>query len=203
MKRKFLLGALLAHLALSATAQSAEFRYKGQPLADGATVVITAEENDFGILDCETNPPASPNDGLVLANLTGTDANGRATLTISSNTMAAAFLQWCMGGQCVMVAADKLDKEFVLPANGLIQVQFDAQPTEYGELEAQIKADVNFLPVTVNVRFVYADPAAVRTVTHVGNAGDSRVTDLYGHLWDARHLRKGFYLSNGRKFFNR
>ena len=161
MKRTATLLFTLCTLALTALAQQpVQFYYKGQPLDDGATVTIQAEANDWGELACETNPAGNPADGLILKNLTATDISGTATLTITSRTMAPSLVQWCMGGLCVAIPADTFDKDFTVPAGGQIMTQFDATPTQYGELTAEISVMANLRRVTVGVRFVNADPDA-------------------------------------------
>ena len=40
--------------ALSSWAQGFVFQYQGESLADGATVIIAAEEDLFGDMSCET-----------------------------------------------------------------------------------------------------------------------------------------------------
>ncbi|MBQ6433248.1 MAG: hypothetical protein IJJ94_04815 [Bacteroidaceae bacterium] len=150
--------------AMTASAQTAEFRYHGQPLADGATVTIYSEEDDWGDAACETNPTSSAEaaaNGLILANLTGSELRGTAKLTINSNTMATERIQWCMGGECVIVRGSTLDKSFMVKANSFILTQFDAIPTQYGELTATITAMVGLSSLTVNIRFVHQDGEAV------------------------------------------
>ena len=149
---------------MTASAQTAEFRYHGQPLADGATVTIYSEEDDWGDAACETNPTSSAEaaaNGLILANLTGSELRGTAKLTINSNTMATERIQWCMGGECVIVRGSTLDKNFSVKANSFILTQFDAIPTQYGELTATITAMVGLSSLTVNIRFVHQDGEAV------------------------------------------
>lgn len=149
---------------MTASAQTAEFRYHGQPLADGATVTIYSEEDDWGDAACETNPTSSAEaaaNGLILANLTGSELRGTAKLTINSNTMATERIQWCMGGECVIVRGTTLDKSFSVKANSFILTQFDAIPTQYGELTATITAMVGLSSLTVNIRFVHQDGEAV------------------------------------------
>ena len=147
--------------ALTASAQTAEFRYHGQPLADGATVTIYSEEDDWGDMVCESNPASNPSNGLVLANLTGSELRGTAKLTINSNTMATERIQWCMGGECVIVRSSTLDKSFAVKANSFILTQFDAVPTQYGELTATITAMVGLSSLTVNIRFVHQEAGAI------------------------------------------
>ena len=149
---------------MTASAQTAEFRYHGQPLADGATVTIYSEEDDWGDAACETNPTSSAEaaaNGLILANLTGSELRGTAKLTINSNTMATERIQWCMGGECVIVRGTTLDPSFSVKANSFILTQFDAIPTQYGELTATITAMVGLSSLTVNIRFVHQDGEAV------------------------------------------
>lgn len=144
----------------TAMAQSAQFYYKGSPLADGASIIVEAEEDDWGDLNCETNPAGSKDNGLILKNLTSEELKGVATLTINTNTMSTSRIQWCMGGQCVQIKETPYNKDFVIPASGYIQVQFDAIPTAYGELNAEIKARIGLKTVSVKVKFVNKDPNA-------------------------------------------
>lgn len=161
MKRMITSTLTLLALALTAVAQQpVQFYYKGQPLSDGATVTIQAETNDWGELACETNPAGNPSDGLVLRNLTAADVSGTASLTITGRTLAPSLVQWCMGGLCVAIPGDTYDKDFTVPASGQILTQFDATPTQYGELLAEIRVVANLRQTTVNVRFVNADPDA-------------------------------------------
>ncbi len=148
---------------LIASAQTAEFRYHGQPLANGATVTIYSEEDEWGDAACLTNPMSSATaaaNGLVLANLTSSELRGSANLTINSNTMAAEHIQWCMGGECVILNSSTFDKNYSVPANGFILTQFDAIPTQFGELTATLSAMVGLSTVTVNIRFVHQDAEA-------------------------------------------
>ncbi len=156
---------LTAMVALTAWAQSAVFRYQGKDLADGATVTIYAEEDEWGDVACETNPTSNPAGGLVLVNLTSNALNGSASLVINSNTMAPFRVQWCMGSECRIFTSDRIEgKAFSVPAGGYTLTQFDAYyPEAYGEINATLTAQVGFQRLTVNIRFVNADPAAPLT----------------------------------------
>ena len=143
--------------------QPLQFYYKGQPLADGATVTINAVTDDWGDMVCETNPPANPLNGLMLHNLTGSDVSGTATLTLSPGTLAPSLVQWCMGSLCVAVSGNTYDKAFSVPSGGAITTQLDVTPTQFGEQRAEIRVSAQLRTVTVNIVFVNRDPAAPLT----------------------------------------
>ena len=64
MERRLLIAMVLALLEVTGgRAQGFEFQYRGESLANGATVTIEAEENSFGELSCETNSTGNPSDG--------------------------------------------------------------------------------------------------------------------------------------------
>ncbi|MBQ9285244.1 MAG: hypothetical protein IJ209_03035 [Bacteroidaceae bacterium] len=165
MVKRFTFFLLAASFVLGAWAQSAVFRYHGSDLANGATVTIYAEEDEYGDVVCESNPSSNPANGLVLSNLTSNALNGTASLVISSNTMAPMRVQWCMGSECMIFTSDRIDnKSFTVPANGYTLTQFDAYyPDQFGEINATLTAQVGFQRLTVNIRFVNADPASPLT----------------------------------------
>lgn len=164
--RKLLIFSFSQFVILTAAqAQTAEFRYQGQPLADGATVTIDAGQDAWGDFTVETNTAGSGADGLILVNLTSDDVNGTSHLSIPLNTLQPKTVQWCMGGLCVPIPGSSYDKEFTLPAGGYIQVQFDAVTIgNFGELLATITATVGSETLTVRVNFVHADPSVPRFV---------------------------------------
>ena len=101
MIKKLLAIAIVFSLSAAAMmAQTFEFRYHGQSLAEGATVTIAAEEDEYGFGEmwCETNPISNPSNGLILQLLSGTTATGNATMTITENTLNPVQITWCMGG---------------------------------------------------------------------------------------------------------
>ena len=163
MNKIFTSTLLLLGLATTALAQSVQFYYQGQPLDDGATVTIKAEKDIWGDLVCETNPVDNGNNGLILKNLTASDISGTASLTISTRSMLPAAVTWCMGGDCVPIAGDTYQKSFSVKGGSSIQTQFDAQPTQYGELTAQIKVEASLKTTTVNIVFQNPDPDAKLT----------------------------------------
>ena len=155
MKKTLRFMILLLGLPLAASAQEMCFYYKGQPLADNATVTIVAETDDWDELVCETNPASNPKDGLMLANTGQSDIAGTGTLTIATNTLEPMRVQWCMGGACDLVGATPFNKQFSVGAGKSIQVQFDASGiAEYGVLEANIRAVAGEKVATVNVRML-------------------------------------------------
>ncbi len=156
-------------MAMSTLAQSAYFTYDGKRLADGATVTIEAEDDGWGGYACETNPSGNLTGGLFLVNATGKALSGKATLTITKDNLKPYMITWCMGGTCVNVQTTPYNKDYSLPAQGQIPVQYDAVLDEdnlqYGEMEATIVAKAGTETFTVKVVFTYTDPANVSAAT--------------------------------------
>ena len=98
MKRLLSISVMLLLAVLTINAQIFEFSYHGESLADGATVIISAVEDDwgFGEMCCYTNPSNNPNNGLILKTLSGSQTNGSATVTIEENSMNPSRLLWCI-----------------------------------------------------------------------------------------------------------
>lgn len=139
----------------SVFAQTFDFRYHGESLADGATVTIVAEENDFGEIACETNPSSNPNNGLVLQMLSGNNAQGTATMTVVENTFICENITWCMGGLCSSFGDNtSLTKTFSFN-NDICLVQFDALDiASDGYLLATLTATVDGVTRMVNIKFI-------------------------------------------------
>lgn len=164
MKKIFTSFLLLCATFVAAHAQDAEFRYHGQPLADGAIVTIAGEIDPvWGDIECNTNPASDAINGLVFANKSSKEMKCSAKLTIDSNTMKPSQIQWCMGGQCTLVTGGSLTKDFTTKAGGVTMVQFDCLPKEEGELVATIQVTANLKAYTVKVRFTN-NPSSVNTV---------------------------------------
>mgnify|MGYP002622887243 CR=1 FL=1 len=176
MNRLFTSFLLSVLTTLSVWAQSAEFRFHGQPLADGAVVTLDMEEDPFEIDPpfFSSNPSENPMNGLILVNLTDAKLSGASMLTVEKNTLTTDPLQWCMGGLCDRFTDTEHTKNFTLPANGSIQVQFDVYPTQEGVLEATIAAMVGLRRISVTVRCAnvpdqawwgnYADGSTLKSV---------------------------------------
>lgn len=146
---------LLASLVVQA--QGFVFQYQGENLADDATVVIAAEEDLFGDLSCETNNVSNPTSGLMLKLLSGTSSSVTAIMQINHNSLNAASIQWCMGGECSsMNSLTTLTKRFMMI--GSEGVQFDAIRI-YGEgyLTATLKVTIGLETHRVNIIFVNGD----------------------------------------------
>ena len=190
----------------TADTKTFEFRYGGKSLVDSETVTIEAAEDSwgFGEMNCETNPSNAPKNGLVLASLDGTSKDGIAQLVIRSNTLNAGMVQWCMGGECVpMNDKTSLSKTFTTGADGIVQVQFDANNVKTaGSLDARLTVTIGNESRTVNIKFVYDGPLAIDRLLQEeipvdvydvrGRKVRSCVTTLDG-------LPRGVYVVNGKK----
>ena len=188
MKRLLSIATLLLVMMPAVKAQSFEFRYHGQPLADGATLTIAAEEDPFGFGEmwCETNPSDNPTEGLMLVLLSGSSAQGSATLTINENTLDASVLSWCMGGACVPFGNNTiLEKNFTVQ-NGAMQVQFDAQniQADNSHLLATLVTTIGGTTLTLNIKFTHGEQQVVMPgdVNGDGNVTAADVTALYSIL---------------------
>ena len=161
MKRLLLIATLLLVMMPAVKAQSFEFRYHGQPLADGATVTIEAEKDEwgFGEMCCYTNPSSDPDNGLILKLLSGNTAQGTATVTIDENTFNPSRILWCMGGNCMTFGSNtSLNKDFTVK-EGRCQVQFDAEDIQSeGHLLATLTATIGGETHTVKIFFAHNEP---------------------------------------------
>ena len=166
-------------------AQTFEFRYHGESLADGATVTIQAEEDEwgFGEMNCYTNPSSDPSNGLILKILSGSQNSGDATLKIEENSLYPERILWCMGGNCMMVMNPLITKPFTAN-NGICLVQFDAENIQSeGHLLATLTATIGSETHTVNIKFVYGEqPAVPGDVNGDGAVTAADITALYSFL---------------------
>lgn len=138
-------------------AQSFEFRYQGQSLVDGATVTISAEEDEwgFGEMCCYTNPSSNPNNGLILQMLSGVATQGSATLVIEENTLNPSRLLWCMGSTCVNLGSNTTYSKPFTPEDGICMVQFDAEDIQSeGHLLATLSATMGGETHIVKIKFI-------------------------------------------------
>ena len=161
MKRMMMAAMLLVGMT-PLMAQTFEFQYQGRSLDDGATVTITAEENVWGELACETNPSGNPTNGLMLKLLSGTSADVKAELQIEENTWDNAFVQWCMGGVCVpLISGDYLSKNVTV--NGSEQVQLDvSRISAKGHLLVKMTVTKSLEKRSVYVKFTYGEASSLR-----------------------------------------
>ena len=187
MKRLLLIATLLLVMMPAVKAQSFEFRYHGQPLADGAAVTIEAEEDEwgFGEMCCYTNPSSDPDNGLILKLLSGNTAQGTATVTIDENTFNPSRILWCMGGNCMTFGSNtSLNKDFTVK-EGRCQVQFDAEDIQSeGHLLATLTATIGGETHTVKIKFTHGEQQVVvpGDVNGDGNVTAADVTALYSIL---------------------
>ena len=177
-------------------AQSFEFRYHGESLADGETVTIQAEEDEwgFGEMNCYTNPSSNPNNGLILKILSGSQNSGDATIKIEENTLFPERILWCMSGSCVIVMNPSINVPFTAN-DGICQVQFDAENIQSeGHLLATLSATIGSETHTVIIKFVYGEqPVIPGDVNGDGHVSSVDVTALYNFLLngDATDLVNG------------
>jgi hypothetical protein len=192
-------------VTLFAGAQGFVFQYQGENLADDATVIIAAEEDLFGDLSCETNNAMNPTDGLMLKLLNSTSAGAMATLQITSNSLDADMLQWCMGGDCTTLGNQtSLTKRFTV--NGSAQVQFDAIAiSSEGILTATLKVTIGLESHQVNIMFINGDYDGINEIKNEKlkmKNGEGSWYDLHGRqvqgrpssgvyiITDGKHIRK-------------
>lgn len=181
-------------------AQTFEFRYHGESLADGATVTIQAEEDEwgFGEMGCYTNPSSDPNNGLILKILSGSQNSGDATLKIEENSLFPERILWCMGGNCMMVMNPSITKPFTAE-NGICLVQFDAENIQSeGHLLATLTATIGSETHMVKIKFVYGEKPA-GDVNGDGAVTAADITALYSFLlnYDVTNLINGDQNNDG------
>ncbi|MBQ9585513.1 MAG: dockerin type I repeat-containing protein [Muribaculaceae bacterium] len=187
IKKLLSLTAILLVSVPTILAQTFEFRYHGESLADGAIVTIQAEEDEwgFGEMGCYTNPSSDPSNGLILKLLSGNTAQGSATMTIDENNFNPSRILWCMGGNCMNFGSNTtITKPFTVN-NGLCLVQFDAEDIQSeGYLLATLTATIGSETHTVKIKFVNGDVVDVipGDVNGDGTVGSVDVTILYNYL---------------------
>jgi len=168
---------------LSTQAQGFVFQFQDEDLSDGETIVISAEEDLFGDLSCETN-------SLALILLRGTSASVTATLEVTFNSLNATTLQWCMGGNC-QTFETSLTKRFTMGFSE--QVQFDAIGIQNeGYLKATLRATVGIESHQVNIMFVNGDVDGIKPLSQ-SRDGARAVYDLRGRRVQGR-LLPGMYI---------
>ena len=158
MKKLFTSLALLCASFLTMQAQNCFFQFKGQPLEDGATVTIAAEEDPlFGDMECNTNPASNPTNGLLFVNKGSSAVSGSATITITKKTMSTGNIQWCMGGQCEILKGTTKTKEFETKAGGFTPIQYDCIVKKEGEMLTTLEAKVGNKTFSVTIQFLYGE----------------------------------------------
>ncbi len=180
-------------------AQTFEFRYHGESLADGATVTIQAEEDEwgFGEMGCYTNPSSDPNNGLILKLLSGNTTQGNATITIDENTFNPSRILWCMGSSCVNLGNNTYYSKPFNVNNGICLVQFDAEDIQSeGHLLATLTATMGSETHTVKIKFTNGeqqDDPMPGDVNGDGNVTAADITALYDFMLnnDNSHIVNG------------
>ncbi len=180
-------------------AQTFEFRYHGESLADGTTVTIAAEEDEwgFGEMNCFTNPSSDPTNGLILIILSGSQNSGNATIKIEENSLYPSRILWCMGGNCMMVMNPSITKPFTAD-NGICLVQFDAEDIQSeGHLLATLTATIGSETHMVKIKFINGeqqdDNPVPGDVNGDGTVTAADITALYDFMLnnDSSHIVNG------------
>jgi hypothetical protein len=177
-----------------------KFQYGGKDLEENATVTINAEEDSFGFgeMNCETNPSSNPKNGLIFVTPNGVQ-EGLAKLEILSNTLNPGMIQWCMGGECVLMnSKTSFEKTFKTDSDGIALVQFDANNIKSeGTLEAKLTATIGSEARTVNIKFIYDKANGISVIY---SEDDGAVWhDMNGNRLENAPTRKGVYIRNGKK----
>ena len=181
-------------------AQTFEFRYHGESLADGTTVTIAAEEDEwgFGVMCCYTNPSSNPTNGLILKLLSANTAQGNATMTIDENTFNPTRISWCMGGNCMNFGINTTITKSFNVENGLCQVLFDAEDIKSeGHLIATLTATITSETHTVKIKFINGeqqdDNPVPGDVNGDGTVTAADITALYDFMLnnDSSHIVNG------------
>jgi len=192
--------ALLTWTTMSVKAQTFEFQYHGEGVADGGTVTIPAVEDEFGFgeLWCESNPSSNPNYGLILKLNEGTEADGSATINIERNTLDPSIVKWCMGGECMLFNnKTSLTKSFSV-TEGSVQIQFDAENIKSeGDLLATLTVTIGEEIRSVKILFTNGASTDIKSSVYSGN-GLGQYYMLNGRKVE-RPL-KGIYIRDGKKY---
>ena len=173
MKKIFTFFIALCGMTCAANAQSFEFQMDGKSLPDGSTITIEAGMNDWGAVECNTNPSTNPN--LVMFKKLTTDdsvSEGSATIEIQENTMEAEIISWCMGGNCVPIMRPTCKKNFTFVSTDLypvvdnaIKLSYDCEPAHFGEMLTKMVATIGGQDYTLFIKFTYSDPANISGVS--------------------------------------
>lgn len=183
MKKIFTLIAVLG-MAAYASAQSFVFTKGGEVVEDNATFTFYAEEveEDYGY-GPETLVHLGAPEDLLLKNNTSENMEYTATLTFTDEIIWD--LEWCMGGNCMMVNESPFQISRTLSANGSVSLDYhinDMNVGIYGSFAANMKIEANGESRSVNINLVYLDPASV------GEVSKANVTEVARYAADGRQL---------------
>lgn len=172
---------LLIGLAVaSASSQTAEFRFNGEPVAEGATVTIAATKNPLTKrVVCETGAILS------LYNLSAQRQSGTVQLSQYDNTLGTTGGKICMGETCSSFSGSTFTKSFSVAANTAAATQYDVTPAQEGAMLTRMVATIGGETHTVIVRFTYGD---VETSVRAAAAA---ATTLDVYTLSGRLLRRG------------
>ena len=190
-----------------------EFRYGGNSLEEGATVVIKAEKDVNREMNWTTNPESNPKNGLILATLDGKKQLGQARLEILNSSFPAELpieedpgLSWKMGNMdyiLIKPESGSLDYNFCTDDEGIVMVElYTRSLRSEGFIDACLTSAINGKKRTVNIKFINEEDTAIKDIQKGSKPFDvyslngvkirKGVTSLDG-------LPRGLYIVNGRK----
>lgn len=159
----------------AAHAQKFTVTWNGTEVAEGETVNIEAEEEDFGtpdfpmiFVEAKSNP--TPTTGLLFNNLTGTGMQAAIKATVLEANLTGYSLQMCCGGNCMTARNGVIEKELNTESLNFgtdkdhIPFQYDVMFPEQGTYgTVKTKVEITAAGQTLNffVNFVYSEGASV------------------------------------------
>ena len=169
-----------ALVAVSASAQKFNVTWNGEAVAQGSTITIEAEEEDyFGdgsmvFVEAKSNPAEGK--GLFFDNLTSEALNVSIVATTLEATPTSSYgLQMCCGGNCMRAIAGVINKNFntndVTGNKTHIPFQYDVDFSEkgnYGTVKTKVEISAGGQTLSFFVNFVYSEDASVNNTTTSG-----------------------------------
>lgn len=170
-----------ALVAVSASAQKFNVTWNGEAVAQGSTITIEAEEDDyFGdgtmvFVEAKSNPGGDK--GLFFDNLTSGALNVSIVATALEATLTNYGLQMCCGGNCMRAIAGVINKNFNTDTDVMggdkkhIPFQYDVDFNEkgnYGTVKTKVEISAGGQTLSFFVNFVYSEDASVNNATTSG-----------------------------------
>ena len=167
-----------ALVAVSASAQKFNVTWNGEAVAQGSTITIEAEEDDyFGdgslvFVKADSNPGGDK--GMFFDNLTSGALNVSIVATALEATLTNYGLQMCCGGNCMNAKEGVINKNFNTDTDVIfgdkkhIPFQYDVDFKEkgnYGTVKTKVEITVAGQTLNFFVNFVYSEGASVSAAT--------------------------------------
>ncbi|MBO4268045.1 MAG: hypothetical protein J5869_01590 [Bacteroidaceae bacterium] len=202
-RRLFVVAAVMAYGAW-VNAQGIGFLFHGESIPEeGNTITIPAVEDEFGFgeLWCESNPGSNPGEGLILKLYSGQGANIKATLKIEHNTIDAATLKWCMGGECTILnGKTEMTKSFKASGES-IPVEFDAENIRSeGYLQALLTVTSGVESCSVRIVFTNGGQTGIKAVRQTA-PGSGACHSVDGRLM-MNPADGAIYIIDGKKVYS-